>query len=53
MPVSYQQFQLGLLPENKWNWRSFAASYGLVTALIVFLILLGILVPDTLKRIEP
>ncbi len=49
MPVSDRQFQLGLLPENKWNWRSFAASYGLVSALVIFLMLLGILLPDTLK----
>lgn len=41
-------FQLGLLPENKWNWRTFAASYGLVTALILLLILFGIIMPDTL-----
>jgi len=49
MPVSDRQFQLGLLPEHKWNWRSFAASYGMVTALVVFLMLLGILLPDTLN----
>jgi len=49
MPTSYSEFQLGLLPEKKWNWRSFAASYGMVTALVLLLIFFGILVPDTLK----
>jgi len=45
------ELHLGLLPEQKWNWRSFAASYSLVTALILFLISFGILVPDTLHVI--
>lgn len=42
-------FELGLLPENKWNWRTFAASYGLVAALILFFIMFGVIVPDTLQ----
>ena len=42
-------FKLGLLPEKKWDWRTFAASYGLITALIILFILFGILMPDTLK----
>ena len=41
-------FQLGLLPEKKWNWRTFVASYGILTGLILLMILFGILVPDTL-----
>ncbi|MGB9234264.1 MAG: energy transducer TonB [Terriglobales bacterium] len=49
MPTYEHEFQLGLLPEKKTDWRTFAASYGIVTALVVLLILLGILVPDTLK----
>lgn len=49
MPTYSHEFRLGLLPEKKWNWRSFVASYGIVTALILFLIMFGILVPDTLK----
>jgi len=48
MPTYDRSFQLGLLPEKKWNWRTFAASYGIVTGLILFLIAFGILVPDTL-----
>jgi TonB family protein len=42
-------FQLGLLPEKKWNWKSFAASYGLVVCLLLFLILIGLIVPDSLQ----
>jgi TonB family protein len=48
MPAYDRSFQLGLLPEKKWNWRTFATSYGIVTALVLFLILSGIIVPDTL-----
>jgi TonB family protein len=49
MPTSQHDFQLGLLPEKKWNWRTFLASYGMVTALVLFLICFGIVMPDTLK----
>jgi len=42
-------FRLGLLPEKKWDWRTFAASYGLVTTLILFFIMFGIIMPDTLQ----
>jgi TonB family protein len=49
MPTYHRSFQLGLLPEKKWDWRTFAASYGLITALIVFFILFGLIVPDTLQ----
>jgi TonB family protein len=48
MPTYNRGFQLGLLPEKKWNWRTFATSYGIVTALILFLICFGILFPDTI-----
>jgi TonB family protein len=48
MPTYDRSFQLGLLPEKKWNWRTFVASYGILTGLILLLILFGILVPDTL-----
>ena len=43
-----RNFKLGLLPEKKWDWRTFATSYGIVTALILFLIFFGIIMPDTL-----
>jgi len=48
MPAYDRSFQLGLLPEKKWNWRTFATSYGIVTAFVLFLILSGIISPDTL-----
>jgi TonB family protein len=48
MPTYDRNFELGLLPEKKWNWRTFATSYGIVIALILFLIFFGIIMPDTL-----
>ena len=48
MPTSDRSFQLGLLPEKKWDWRTFVASYGMVTSLILLMIFFGIIVPDTL-----
>jgi TonB family protein len=48
MPTYDRGFQLGLLPEKKWDWRTFATSYGLLTGLILLLILVGITTSDTL-----
>src|ERR1017187_7851231 len=48
MPTYDRGFQLGLLPEKKWNWRTFAASYGILTGLILLLIVIGIMTSDTL-----
>jgi TonB family protein len=48
MPTYNRGFQLGLLPETKWNWRTFAASYSLVLLFLFLFIIFGILVPDTL-----
>src|ERR1022692_3258145 len=48
MPTYDRDFKLGLLPEKKWDWRTFVASYGIVAALLLFLIFFGILLPDTL-----
>jgi TonB family protein len=48
MPKFDREFQLGLLPQKKWDWRTFAASYGIVVALILFLIFFGLILPDTL-----
>ena len=48
MPTYHCSPQLGLLPEKKWNWRTFVASYGFLTGLILLLILFGIIMPDTL-----
>lgn len=48
MPTEESSFELGLIPEKKWNWRTFAASYGMLSGLVLFLILFGLVVPDTL-----
>lgn len=48
MSTDDRDFQLGLLPEKKWDWRTFAASYGIVSALVLLLVFFGILVPGTL-----
>jgi TonB family protein len=48
MPTYDRSFQLGLLPERKWNWRTFATSYGILTGLILLLIIVGIMTSDTL-----
>ncbi len=48
MPTYDRGFQLGLLPEKKWDWRTFATSYGLLTGLILLLIHVGIMTSDTL-----
>jgi TonB family protein len=42
-------FQLGLLPEKKWDWRTFAASYGIVASVIILFLLIGILMPEELQ----
>jgi TonB family protein len=48
MPMP-KDFQLGLLPEHKINWRSLVTSYGLLVLFILFLINLAILVPQKLN----
>ena len=48
MPTYDRGFKLGLLPERKWNWRTFAASYGILVALILLLIVVGIMATDTI-----
>ena len=47
MPTSDGSFQLGLLPDKKSNWRTFVASYGILTVLILLLIVMGIMASDT------
>src|SRR5271156_5943823 len=47
MPTYDRGFKLGLLPERKWNWRTFAASYGILVGLILLLIIVGIMATDT------
>jgi TonB family protein len=48
MPTENGSFELGLLPVKKWNWRTFATSYGLLGGLVLFLILFGFVFPDEL-----
>jgi TonB family protein len=49
MPTVNREFKLGILPEKKYDWRTFAASYGFVAACAAFLCFFGIFMPDTLK----
>ena len=49
MATYSRSFQLGLLPENKWNWRTFAASYGFITLLILFFLVFGLIMPESLQ----
>ncbi len=49
MATPYRSFQLGLLPERKINKRALAASYGLVTLVLLIVINLGLLMPETLQ----
>jgi TonB family protein len=42
-------FQLGLLPERRMDWRTLATSYGLELLLILFLINVGLIWPDRMQ----
>jgi TonB family protein len=48
MPTANGGFQLGLLPEKKWNWRTFATSYGMLAGLILLLAIVGVMTSDSL-----
>lgn len=48
MPMEASRLELGLLPDKKWDWRTFVASYGMLSCLVLFLVLFGIIFPDTL-----
>jgi TonB family protein len=41
-----QNFELGLLPERKMDWRTLAASYGIEVLLILFVLFVGLLWPQ-------
>jgi TonB family protein len=47
--MAYNGFQLGLLPERKISWRTWATSYGAEIAFILILINIGIIFPDRLQ----
>jgi len=49
MATPYRGFQLGLLPERKVNKKAMAASYGLVTLMLLLLINLSLLLPEKLE----
>jgi TonB family protein len=49
MATPYRGFQLGLLPERKVNKKAMAASYGLVTLILLLLINLNLLLPERLQ----
>ena len=42
-------FQLGLLPERKMDWRTLASSYGFVIVLLLIIVNIGLLWPDHLQ----
>jgi TonB family protein len=44
---------LTLLPEYKLNWRSLVTSYGMQAMVMLLLLNVGFLLPDTLKLIGP
>jgi TonB family protein len=52
MPTYDCSSQLGLLPEKKWNWRTFATSYGILVGLILLLLVVGVMTSDTLLSLE-
>jgi len=43
------QFQLGLLPDRKLDWRTMASSYGVEILVILFLINAGLIWPERLQ----
>ena len=49
MPTYDRGFRLGLLPEKKWDWRTFATSYGLLVCFILCFLFFGLLMPEELK----
>jgi TonB family protein len=52
MSMSDREFQLGLLPERKVDKRALATSYGLVSLLVLFVINIGLVLPETLRLKE-
>jgi TonB family protein len=52
MQTSADTLSLGLLPEHKTNWRSFATGYGGVILLILLLINVGLLFPQKIQLMQ-
>ena len=49
MTTAYGGFQLGLLPERKVNRRAMVASYVLVSLVLLIVINIGLILPETLQ----
>jgi len=47
--ASSNNFELGLLPERKLNWRTLASSYGAELIVVLILINLGLIWPDRMQ----
>jgi TonB family protein len=43
------EFQLGLLPERKMDWRTLVTSYGFEILLLLFLVNVGLIWPDRME----
>ena len=52
MPTYQREFRLGLLPEKKWDWRTFATSYGLLVAFILLLLVAGLFMPNEITTLS-
>ena len=46
------EFQLGLLPERKMDWRTLATSYGFEILLVLLLLNIGMIWPDRLNIVK-
>jgi TonB family protein len=46
-----EQMTMGLLPERRRDWRTFAFSYGVETVLVLFILSLGLLFPEKAKLV--
>ena len=44
-----RSFELGLLPERKLNWRSFATSYGFIALVVLIVVNIGLIWPERLQ----
>jgi len=42
-------FQLGILPERKINWRTLVSSYGLLVLFVLVIINVGLIWPEHLQ----
>ncbi len=52
MPKTGEGLTLGLLPEQRIDWRKFGVSYGALTVVILFILSVGLLFPDSAKLVQ-